>query len=199
MRPAIMMGAEGTLDSRIKKILNGPSSHCSPFVFVPLIIGLLVFVSGLSAVTTNRLRDVAGLSPGTTLTVDEQMENGRFAMQSGQWSEGVEAFESVVDAQPQNAEAWFRLGYVLHMSGQFEESRLASSECASLASRWRALALYNNACSLARMNRLDDALRALGDALRAGFDDHALIMNDRDLVVLRSHPKFPEQVSRSIR
>jgi tetratricopeptide (TPR) repeat protein len=49
---------------------------------------------------------------------------------------------------------------------------------------------YNVSCSLSKANRADEGIEWLKRALEAGFDNHDLLRNDRDIEVLRAHPDF---------
>lgn len=51
---------------------------------------------------------------------------------------------------------------------------------------------YNTACSLARAGRPDDAVHALSIALRLGFADLDLLVDDEDLATLHDHPAWPQ-------
>ena len=50
---------------------------------------------------------------------------------------------------------------------------------------------YNTACSLARADRVDEAVQMLSVAYRLGFDDLDLVADDPDLVALHDHPAWP--------
>ncbi|HAM41407.1 MAG TPA: hypothetical protein DDX89_06270 [Candidatus Omnitrophica bacterium] len=51
-------------------------------------------------------------------------------------------------------------------------------------------AWYNAACSLALLNRLDEAFETLAHALALGYDDFEYLLKDPDLSVLRRSPKL---------
>ncbi len=53
-----------------------------------------------------------------------------------------------------------------------------------------ATAHYNLACSLALSKRNTDALRALGEAVKLGYDDFDWMQQDPDLEPLKQHPLF---------
>ena len=50
--------------------------------------------------------------------------------------------------------------------------------------------LYNVACNYAQLNKHDDALTALEQAVDRGFGDKAWIEHDSDLDALRSSPRY---------
>ncbi len=49
---------------------------------------------------------------------------------------------------------------------------------------------YNVACSLALLNRLDEAFDALAHAMALGYDDFDYLLKDPDLSALRRSPKL---------
>ncbi|MCF6227811.1 MAG: tetratricopeptide repeat protein [Planctomycetes bacterium] len=51
---------------------------------------------------------------------------------------------------------------------------------------------YNLACSLCTIGRVQDALKALGDAVAHGFRDFEYMTKDSDLKELHEHPLFRE-------
>lgn len=53
-----------------------------------------------------------------------------------------------------------------------------------------ATAHYNLACSLALSKRKTDALRALGEAVKLGYNDVDWMQQDPDLEPLKEHPEF---------
>ena len=53
-----------------------------------------------------------------------------------------------------------------------------------------ATAHYNLACSLALSKRKTDALRALGEAVKLGYNDFDWMQQDPDLEPLKEHPLF---------
>ena len=53
-----------------------------------------------------------------------------------------------------------------------------------------ATAHYNLACSLALVKRKADALRALREAVKLGYNDFDWMQQDPDLDGLKDHPEF---------
>ncbi len=54
---------------------------------------------------------------------------------------------------------------------------------------------YNIACALARLERAEEALDALEQSVRLGFNDHQHIMADEDLAALRETERFKQCVN----
>ncbi len=59
-----------------------------------------------------------------------------------------------------------------------------------------ALVIYNLACSLSLVGRIEDALEKLEAAITLGYRDRNHIKDDPDLENLRAHPRFKELESR---
>ena len=83
-----------------------------------------------------------------------------------------------------------RLGAALFHAGAFE----GAFELSQLS--WQRFPhprfAFNAACSLARMERLDDGLAWLSRAVNAGWDDTVAFDHDPDLSFLRGDPRFAE-------
>lgn len=58
-------------------------------------------------------------------------------------------------------------------------------------------ALYNKACLLSLMNRKDDALKALGQAIDAGYEEYVHLGRDTDLDNIRSTSQFAALVAKA--
>jgi Flp pilus assembly protein TadD len=55
-----------------------------------------------------------------------------------------------------------------------------------------AVAHYNLACTYARLNKTDAAIRALRRAIELGYRDYRYIKQDRDLDSIRDDPRYRE-------
>ena len=55
---------------------------------------------------------------------------------------------------------------------------------------------YNLACSHARLKHVDEAFKALDEAVQRGYDDFPHLLRDSDLKPLRSDPRFAELIRR---
>lgn len=58
------------------------------------------------------------------------------------------------------------------------------------------LIVYNLACSLSLVGRIDEAFERLEAAITLGYRDKGHLTDDPDLSNLRSHPRFPELLTR---
>jgi len=119
--------------------------------------------------------------------------NALFA--AGKYAEAAAAFEAVTKAQPKNAEAWFKLGYSLHMTGELDRAIAADTKAADFP-QVRAAALYNLGCAHALKGNPDAAFAALNMSIDSGFDQLDILQADDDLKSLRGDPRYAALVER---
>lgn len=105
------------------------------------------------------------------------------------WPKAVAAYREVVQVDPDNGLAWFRLGYALHLQGDYGRAAEAQRRAAQFP-QFRATALYNLACALSILKDSDAALEALHGAIDAGYYDLAQLDGDADLEALRGDARF---------
>jgi Tetratricopeptide repeat/FG-GAP repeat/FG-GAP-like repeat len=110
-------------------------------------------------------------------------------MQQGAYAEAAALLERLVAAEPENAQAWFRLGYCRHALGDLQRA-LAAHERAACFPEVAATASYNAACAHARLGHVDEAFAWLERARTAGFTGWAALATDADLDALREDPRF---------
>lgn len=116
------------------------------------------------------------------------------------YKEAADAFAKIVEAQPDNAGAWFQLGYCLHVTGELERAIPAHTRAAELAPKGQQqhfLALYNLGCAHALRGEPDEAFAALMRAVEGGFHTPANLQHitqDADLDALRGDARFAEFV-----
>lgn len=120
-----------------------------------------------------------------TLAAARQLQQAR------RWGEAAEVYAAVVEAEPDNAEAWFGLAYALHMDEQYERAIKAHRKAATFE-QLRGIASYNLACAYALTGRIDEAFEALQQAREAGFDVGGQLVTDADLEPLHEDPRFQE-------
>lgn len=122
---------------------------------------------------------------------DELSEEAAALQADGRWEEAAEAWQLVLEEEPDNGTAWFNLGYSLHAAGRLDEAIRAHKRAAEFDDL-RGIALYNLGCAYALTGRSDKALKALAASLEAGFDVRRHAGNDSDLESLRDDPRFRE-------
>jgi len=108
-----------------------------------------------------------------------------------EYAQAIDALETYLDARPEDAEAWYRLGYSLIAEKRLDESLGANRTAEELSSgSRRATCIYNQACALALLGRTEDGLDALERAISAGFRNKAWMTQDADIANLRTTERF---------
>jgi tetratricopeptide (TPR) repeat protein len=127
--------------------------------------------------------NVAGQNATTSQTAD--------ALYSAQkWTEAAVAYDTITKSEPQNARAWYRLGFALHSLGQFDKAVPAFEH--AVAINHNPFAMYNLACAYARAGNKDRAFEWLTQSLNAGFPNPSQVNSDTDLAGLRDDARFKE-------
>ncbi len=118
-------------------------------------------------------------------------KTGMEAWQSQDWKTVAKSFAAVVENKPGDHEAWYRLGYSLHVLGKLDSAIKAHIQAtASTNPRIASPATYNVACVHAMQGRKDAAFKWLDKAKAAGFSSVDTIINDSDMDNLRGDPRF---------
>jgi len=116
-------------------------------------------------------------------------DEARALLERNELDAATEAFRAIVEREPENASAWFYLGYALHVGGRVEEALEAHVIAAGFDPKCHA-ARYNAACANALLGRREEAFAWLGRAIAAGFANRSLLRTDPDLASLRDDPRF---------
>ena len=111
------------------------------------------------------------------------------AFTAGDWPTAATAYQAAVQADETNGQAWFRLGYALHASGEYEKALEAHRRAAAFPNI-RPIALYNLACAQSLTGAHDDAITTLRAALDAGFTAKQPLANDTDFAAIRDRDEF---------
>lgn len=117
------------------------------------------------------------------------------AFNGGEFEKAASLYKKVADADKKNGDAWFRLGYSLHMTGKIEAALVAHLEAANFPLH-RALALYNAACASSLLGKKDDAFAHLGKSIDAGYIDLANFEKDSDFANVQDDPRFAQAKAR---
>jgi tetratricopeptide (TPR) repeat protein len=127
--------------------------------------------------------NVAGQNATNTQTAD--------ALYTAQkWVEAADAYDRITKSEPQNARAWYRLGFALHALGKFEQAIAAFNHTVEINPN--PFAMYNLACANARAGNKDRAFEWLTKSLNAGFPNPSQVNSDADLASLRDDARFKE-------
>ncbi|HKP87000.1 MAG TPA: tetratricopeptide repeat protein [Blastocatellia bacterium] len=125
-------------------------------------------------------------APAQTPTTEEA--DALFKAQK--WPEAAKAYEAIAKAESQNGRAWFRLGAALHAMGNFERAVWSYQRAVEIGGN--PIAMYNLACSYARLNDKDKAFEWLNKSIQAGFNQVGQLSSDNDLAGLRDDSRFKE-------
>jgi len=109
--------------------------------------------------------------------------------------DAAHAWHQVVKTDPENAAAWFNLGYCLHAAGNLDEAIEVHKKAAGF-DEFRGIATYNLACAYALTGKTDAAFEALATAQATGFRLRGQIESDPDLDSLRGDPRYDALLSR---
>jgi len=101
----------------------------------------------------------------------------------------VAVAEEALQARPEDCDLLRFLAHAYTLLGRNEDGLKADRRVVELLPR-DPRARYNLACSLALAGRTDEALQALQEAVRLGFEDADLLAQDDDLESLRKNPLF---------
>lgn len=108
--------------------------------------------------------------------------------QKQDWTNAITAYQAITAAEPQNVQAWYRLGYALQVSGQYTQAIEAYERM--FAIRPNPIAPYNIACAYARLNNKERAYEWLEKAIAQGFAQIQTLASDEDLASLRGEARF---------
>lgn len=110
------------------------------------------------------------------------------------WVASERTHRELLEKDPENAEAWFRLAFSVHVQGRYEEALSGFQKAMDLGFR-RYLCLYNMACGKSRLGREAEALGYLEQAIEQSVVTPEFILADEDFAPLRKNPKFQSLVA----
>jgi len=101
----------------------------------------------------------------------------------------LEFLERIVQRLPEDTEVLRALADLYTRTGDYPEGLRIDERLSHLCSE-EPLVWYNLGCSLALVDRKDDALEALSRALELGYDDYEWMKKDTDLSSLHGDSRF---------
>ncbi len=101
----------------------------------------------------------------------------------------LEFLENIARRLPEDTEVLRALADLYTRTGDYPEGLRIDERLSRLCSE-DPMVWYNFGCSLALVNRMEDALEALSRALELGYDDYDWMKKDTDLTSLHGDPRF---------
>ena len=98
-------------------------------------------------------------------------------------------FEGILQEHGNYIDALRVMGSLLALKGRFAEGLKIDRRLVRLRPT-DALARYNLACSYALLNRVEQSLRTLRQAVELGYRDFRYMREDNDLDAIRKDPRF---------
>ena len=123
------------------------------------------------------------------LVEPSDIANAHMAFSQQEWDRAADLFEKALEKKPDDAGAWFRMGYALHATGRLEEAIVAHEQATKFPST-RRTGFYNWACALSLLGRHDQAIEKLTEALDAGFAFPDPLSKDPDFIDLLEDERF---------
>ena len=135
--------------------------------------------------------NTANINGSTNTNVDSDAANTYFTNQ--EWENAVEAYRAITAVEPENNQAWFRLGFSLHQLERFEEA-IQPFEEALEHGFFNLQAMLSLARAHSKLGNTDRALQWLREANDAGFAFPQLLETDSDLESIRSDAGYADVV-----
>lgn len=107
----------------------------------------------------------------------------------------AEFFAIETDRHPSNVDALGDLAHALTRLGRLEDGLAVDRQLVRLVPG-NPIVHYNLACSLALLERPDEAIEALEKAVELGYEDPTHLVGDEDLVRLHGDERFQRLVRR---
>ncbi|MGA9768130.1 MAG: tetratricopeptide repeat protein [Blastocatellia bacterium] len=109
------------------------------------------------------------------------------------WPDVAKAYGAITKNEPKNGRAWYRMGFALQAMGDFEQAARSYQQAVEVANN--PIAMYNLACSYARLNNKDKAFEWLNKSISSGFIGATKLETDTDLAGLHDDARFKETVT----
>jgi tetratricopeptide (TPR) repeat protein len=149
--------------------------------------GLLVVIAGLASAPPAAAQGNAAppAAPATPA-------NAEALFQAGEWEKSIVANEAVVQAEPGNGRAWFRLGLSQVRLQRYEDAAASFDHAEAAGYKTSPYLHYGRAAVAASRKQKDEAFAELDRAVTAGFLDIALVKGDENLRALAEDPRFKQ-------
>jgi tetratricopeptide (TPR) repeat protein len=104
---------------------------------------------------------------------------------------GIEAYKDALVLEPENVDFLIGIGLAYHRNDEFKKA-LQSFKAARVLDPQDSVAIYNEACMLAKLGQNEDALDALDQAIKLHPELQKIAVRDGDLASLFNHNRFIE-------
>jgi hypothetical protein len=151
-----------------------------------LLVGIAVLGSALPTAAQGNAPAPTSAAPATPATP----ANAEALFQAGLWEKSIVANEAVVQAEPGNGRAWFRLGLSQVHLKHYGAAAVAFDRAEAAGYKSSPYLHYGRATIAASRHQADQALAELDQAVTAGFADQALLASDENLKALAGDPRF---------
>ena len=146
--------------------------------------------------------DAAGAAPDPletprSATSELELQRARELIRGKQFDEATRILRAVTEREPENAGAWYLLGYALHAGGDLDAALPAHAKAAEFPAT-RAAASYNAACAWSLQGDRERSFEWLRKAVEAGFDNPELLRTDPELDNVRADARFVEFLPRKV-
>lgn len=154
------------------------------------ILAALTLAAPSLALSTSGPRDETAAPMGAAPPMqDEGVAQARQWIGQGRFAEAIPVLRAAVEEEPEDAQAWYLLGYCLHATGDLAEAVEVHTRASAFPSV-RPTALYNLACAHSLLGNAEEGFAALESCLEAGFAQRNLLASDGDLAFLRRDPRM---------
>lgn len=116
------------------------------------------------------------------------------AYAEGDWEAAEAHYREMARRHPDDAQAWFMLGFSVHYQGRYDEARQLFLDAEKLGSN-KGLVHYNLACGYAQQGEEKKALQELKIAMEVGFNQPDWAEEDPDLESIRMNEQFHKIVN----
>jgi len=143
----------------------------------------LAIISGVAA--------FGGLPPAMGEEEPPTQAGANDAYQARDWEKSASAYGAIVEADPANASAWYRLAVSLRQLGRYleVEPALVKAEEAGIPQSY---VEYERAKATIQLGDQEAAMSALEAAVAAGFGNHQALESDTEFKAIRSYQRFGE-------
>ncbi len=107
------------------------------------------------------------------------------------WEEAARSYSEITKEEPENSQAWYRLGSSYFNLTKYKEA-LPAFETANEKGFFPFFVRYQIATTYSLMNENENAMTWLGKAVEAGYSNVSQIESDANFDKLRNNPKFAE-------